>query len=389
MAPTIRFAVGLLAAAMATAAGQDLRTDLQKQIETERRAGRIRQTEPLLEQLLALEIAERGESAEEVAPVLEQLGRIATLTRDYDRAGELYRHAIQVVEGAQGRNSPAVIPMLQALVRTQHIAQKFDEAVATQTRIISIRLTKAPDSKEANAELASDYVVLARLYAAQKKFNQAAPFYTWAVELLEKQFGYDDSRLLPALDGLSSALREDHKWEQAVPVTLRAIPIREALVGPMHPDLAQTLDNLGTSYFALKRFSDAEPVYERSVQIWIQHLGATHPMVATSFDNLGVTYASQNKFDKAEEIYRKALGIRDAEDAASLRNLATVLSARGKYADAVPVYKRALVVMTEPTATLASTLSDYADALHHLNRKVEASRIRARAKRIAEEIHDK
>lgn len=373
----------LCALALCPLHGQDELAALRRQVDDLRRAGRLLEAEPLLEQMLEQETANSGESSEALVPILDQLARIAVTARRYDVAQERYRRAIGIVHAAQGRNSPALIPLLQSLVRAQVIAQAYAEAVGTQMRVISIRINTISDS---NADLAADYVVVARIYAAQENFRQAASFFSFAVEMSEKLFGLDDPRLLPALDGLASAYRQDQKFDEAAAVLLRAIPIREAAVGPMHPDLAQTLDNLGSVYFSQKRFAEAEPAYKRSLEIWKKHLGPTHPMVATSLDNLGVTYASQEKFAEAEEIYRQALAIRDDEDVASLRNVALVLVAQSRHAEAEPYFKRALAMMSKPSPVLLATLNDYADALEHLKRKVEAARLRTRAKKVEAEL---
>jgi tetratricopeptide (TPR) repeat protein len=363
--------------------GQDEPQALQRLVDDLRRTGRILEAEPLLERWLEFETARSGESSEALVPILDQLARLAVTARRYDQAQERYRRAVGIVHAAQGRNSPALIPLLQSLVRAQVIAQAYAEAVGTQMRVISIRINTSSDS---NADLAADYVVVARIYSAQQNFRQAASFFSFAVEMSEKLFGLDDPRLLPALDGLASAYRQDQKFEEAAAVLLRAIPIREATVGPHHPDLAQTLDNLGAVYFSQKRFAEAEPAYARSLEIWKRHLGPAHPMVATSLDNLGVTYASQNKFAEAEKIYRQALAIRDDEEVSSLRNLALVLVGQSKHAEAEPYFKRALALLTKPSPALLATLNDYADALEQLKRKVEAARLRARAKKIEAEL---
>ncbi len=356
---------------------QDTQSDLRRQIDAERKAGRIAATEPLLEQLLDDEQHQSGDTSEKLIPILDQLARLAIASGRFDRAELLYSRSISIVETAEGKSAAALIPVLHAAVRVQHIAGNFPAAENLLLRAISVRIQNTGPQ---TPEIASDYILLARLYAAQSKFSQAAGVYSWALDIQEKLFGLDDARLLPALDGIASASREEHNFEKALAVLGRAAPIREANVGPMHPDLAQTLDNMGHDYFALKRFEEAEAVYTRSLPIWIKNLGPNHPMIATSLDNLGVTFAAQSKFDKAEEVYRQALSIRDTQEVFSLRNLALVFAERKKYAEAEPLFKRALTLLTAPSAELVATLKDYADTLDHLKRKTEAARLRARAR---------
>ena len=296
-----------------------------------------------------------------------------------DRAATLYQRAQSIVEAAQGKSAPALIPILSATVRMNQIAGDFPAAENVLLRAIALRIQA---SGPQTPEIAADYLLLARVYAAQKKFTQATGVYNWALDILEKLYGVDDSRLLPALDGIASAARENQEFDRALGALDRAIGIREVTVGPMRPDLAQTLDSTGNLLFILKRFDESETIYTRSLQIWIKNLGPTHPMIATSLDNLGVALAAQSKFAKAEEVYRQALAIRDDDVAASLRNLALVLAGQEKWTAAEPYFKRALQLLTELSPMLVSTLNDYAETLDRLRRKPEAARLRARATKI-------
>lgn len=360
-------------------AAQDDPAAIRKQIDDLHKVGQIASTEPLLEQLMAIEQEASGENSDRLIPLLEQLARVAIAQSRFDRAEQFYSRAQTIIETGQGKAAPALIPILIATARMHQMAGDFAKAEVVLLRGIAVRIQATGPQ---TSDIAGDYLLLARLYASQKKYTQAVGVFGWTLDILEKLYGVDDPRLLPALDGIAGGARENDEFDRALLALSRALAIRQLNIGPAHPDLAQTLDSLGNLLFAMKRFEESEAMYSRSLPIWIKNLGPTHPMIATSLDNLGVALAAQRKFEKAEEVYRQSLALRDEQSAASLRNLGLVLSARDKWADAEKYLKRGIQLAADPSPVLASLLQEYADVLDHLRRKPEAVGLRARARKM-------
>lgn len=352
-------------------------------VEVYRIEGKYHDALPLLETLVSFDERTSGKDTFRLADTLDGQGQVLLAAGEAQRAEVSFRRSLAIRETLLERGSPALIEPLHNVILALQAEAKFADAEPLAE--LAIRIRSASQGPQA-PEVAAEFSLLARLYAASGKFAEAAPPLESALAIQEKVYGFADARLLPALDDLAVAYRKLQRLRDAEPLLTRTLAIREAAAGPMHSDVAQALDNLASLYFEMKRFHDAEPLYRRSLVIWIQVLGPRHPMLATSFDNLAVVCASLGKLTEVEALYRKALAIRDGEDVRSLRNLALVDVALGKLNAAEPLLKRALVILDtqEPSnrGALAATLNDYANVLEKTGRKAKAAPLRRRAKRL-------
>ena len=52
-----------------------------------------------------------GEDSEKLVPLLDQLARVAVAQSRFDRAATLYQRAQSIIEAAQGKSAPALIPI--------------------------------------------------------------------------------------------------------------------------------------------------------------------------------------------------------------------------------------------------------------------------------------
>jgi tetratricopeptide (TPR) repeat protein len=108
------------------------------------------------------------------------------------------------------------------------------------------------------------------------------------------------------------------------------------------------------------------------------------------------------KYAEAEAHYREALRLRDADDTASLRNLALVLTAQSKNAEALPLYSRALGVLDAgkndagnhgdnngDPEFLKVILTEYSGLLRDLKRPAEAAKLEQRLKQAGKASPDK
>ena len=209
-----------------------------------------------------------------------------------------------------------------------------------------------------------------------------------ALAIQEKTLGTENLSLGGTLDALGGLFSAQERWAEAEVVFRASLSLREAAYSPLHAEVAPALDNLAGVLFQQKRYADAEPLYARSMFIWSAALGEEHPLVAEACDALARTLAFQSKHEAAELSFRRGLDIREGHTIRSLNNTALMAVAQKKPKDAEPFYKVALALLDRPRERpadadlTAQTLSNYADVLNETGRKLEASKLEARAKKL-------
>jgi tetratricopeptide (TPR) repeat protein len=264
--------------------------------------------------------------------------------------------------------------------------KKFPEAeqegytvIALRTRALSASLPGANQ-----ADLAGDNALLARVFQVQKKWKASADAWETVATIQATSYGDEDLRLADTLDRLSDCRFEMQMIDPAVDALRRALVIRELNLGTVHADVAATTDHLGKILYYAKRFSEAEPYFQRTLDIDLKLPGSDNPELARAYDDLAVTEAMLEKYTEAEAHYREALRLRDADDTASLRNLALVLTAQKKNAEAQPLYSRALTVLDAASNAdpefLKVILSEYSTVLRDLKRPADAAKLEQRLK---------
>jgi len=86
--------------------------------------------------------------------------------------------------------------------------------------------------------------------------------------------------LARAVDGLGDLCRAQRRFDEAAGYYSRAAELWEPLLGPRQPRLATTLHNLGASYLEADRFDAAETALLRALEIWEGTLGAASEQAA-------------------------------------------------------------------------------------------------------------
>jgi len=337
-----------------------------------RATGRIRDTDAMLERLVALD--ETAANVEDLARVKAGLGQLG-------RAETLYRRSLALRVNDPAADPLGSIPVRQRLAQVLLAERKFPDAEQEALAAITIRVrTVGPR----HPDLAGDYTAVAKIYQAQKKWPEAAGVLETAAGIQTAAFGYEDLRLADTLDSLAECQYQLQQFDQAENALRRALAIRELNLGPSNGEVARTTDQLGTLLYHAERFGDAEPVFRRSLDIYLTLIGPENPMLERSYDNLAVTEARLEKYEEAEKLYREALKLSDGEDAKSLHDLALILVAREKRSEAEPLYRRALSVLDAPNNEnpdlLKDVLTEYADVLRGLKRPAEAAKLDNRLK---------
>lgn len=123
------------------------------------------------------------------------------------------------------------------------------------------------------------YLDRGRALAKAEKPEQALPYFLFALELGEKQFGADSPAVVPLLNDLAEVYATRSDYPDAEPLFKRSLTIQEQELTRYRSGIARTLNNLGSLYEATARPREARKLYQRVVTALQPALGRDNPSV--------------------------------------------------------------------------------------------------------------
>jgi hypothetical protein len=134
----------------------------------------------------------------------------------------------------------------------------------------------------AQGEAVNLYLDRGRALSKAEKFDQALPYFLFALELGEKEFGADSPSVLPLLNDLAETYATRSDYGDAEPLFERSLKIQEGELGRYRAGIARTLNRLGAIYEATARPDQARRAYTRVLANLQNGLGAGDPSVQTA-----------------------------------------------------------------------------------------------------------
>ncbi len=220
----------------------------------------------------------------------------------------------------------------QSWQRTLHELKRFEEALASYDRALTVR----PDFAEALYNRGNALHEL-------KRFEEALASYDRALTVRPDY--------AEALFNRGLTLQELKRFEEALASYDRALKVR--------PDYAEALSNRGNTLHELQRFEEALASYDRALTV--------RPDYAEALFNRGITLHELQRFEEALASYDRALKVRP-DYAEALSNRGNTLHELKRFEEALASYDRALTVRPD----YAEALSNRGNILHELKRFEEA-----------------
>jgi TonB family protein len=177
--------------------------------------------------------------------------------------------------GAQAQTPPAAAAppqspelaeatRLSAEVVRLYNQQQYDEALPPARRALELR--EGALGKE--HPLVGDALRnLAAVQSARKNYDESLSLYRRALKVFEKAYGKDDIKLAVTLDDMGWLYFALSNAGEAEAVFLRALAIREKALGADSDEVAQSAYRLGRLYERLRRHAKAVEYYKRAVAI--------------------------------------------------------------------------------------------------------------------------
>ncbi len=207
-----------------------------------------------------------------------------------DSAIPFAEKAVALSEQEFGASHPDTIDHLATLAGFYQTLGQRGAAAEVYEKLLIISAGRLPPD---HPELAKRRIALAKLYKADKRYDEAISHSRAALEMQEKVFGDETATVAASLNELAILLRLQGDYAEAEPLAERALDIYQTLHGPEHLYVAIMLNNLGLIHHAAGRYAAAEKLYRRSLAIREKVQGADHPRVAQLRTNLAALDQAQ------------------------------------------------------------------------------------------------
>jgi tetratricopeptide (TPR) repeat protein len=227
------------------------------------------------------------------------------------------------------------------------------------------------------------------------RISEAELLYLWALEIDEKHFGPEHSKVAVRLNNLAQLLEATKRFEQAEFLMQRALEIDEKWFGPEHPKVAVRLNNLAELLRATNQLRQAEPLLRKSIEILDKNGGEQLEKYSAALNNLAQLLRATNRLKQAEplmrqalEIDKKNLGLDHPKVAIRLNNLAQLLKEMNHFKQAEPLMRMSLAINERTFGPdhpkISSDLNNLGQLLKKMNRLREAEPLMRRALEISE-----
>jgi len=306
------------------------------------------------------------------------------------------REALQLMEGAEGTDSPDVANLLNDLAEIEQERENFADALALAERARSIedvlgkRFTgetasqirirtlaiagairriqgdyahaegdlkkalaiSAAEWGDASEEAAEARNNLAVLYKYCGRFDDGLRLYTEALASIIAIHGEESLASGTIYHNIGGILHARGDFAAAEEPARKAWEISRRLLGDNDPRSMLDAAAYAGVLDGLERYDESEPIYRRALAVFERAYGPEHCEVAATLHNLAAVLAARGHCQEAEEHYRRALAIKEklldagSPDVALTRNnLGRLLTDVGRNGEAVPLLEAAVMIL--------------------------------------------
>ena len=181
-------------------------------------------------------------------------------------------------------------------------------------------------------------------------------------------------------------LYRERKYDEALPLAKRSIELAERAFGSQDSRLISLLINLGALYVATIHFDDARIPFERALNIAETDFGSEDLHLIRPLDELGYLMSNRGDYKRATDLFSRSLAIKqkslkegDVEIPRATFVLADVYRRSHEYAKAEPLYQQAIQLYEKPekknNPELVEALRRYLIVLTAQNKKDEAAAV--------------
>ena len=213
--------------------------------------------------------------------------------------------------------------LLNAEAVRLHGQKKYDDALPLATRALELReKVLGPDHEL----VATSLYNLAGIFVAKARYADAESLLKRALKILETKFGVDSKNLTDTLEYLAMMRFAQRNNGDAEKHYLRALAIKEKTFGPEHLNTAQTLSLIGKFYFErADNPAKAAEYFMRSLAIKEKTLGPNHPDLAEALESCACALTLNDQVDEGTRYLERASKLRKVADKETVRQPGGVL----------------------------------------------------------------
>lgn len=311
--------------------------------------GLYEETEPILQQALALRRAHFGPTHPETAEILSLLGSLASSQSQYDDAETHLRDALQMQQAAYGLEHLEVA-LTQSRLGTVFLRKdKLVEAESLNRQVLATRHRFLPP---AHPDLADAMTALAYVLRRAGNYgDEPDSLYRHALTIQQQYHGDLHSATLEAMSLYSNFLQDKGDLEQAEALSRQELDLARQLYGEEHPSTGHSYHTLGRLMSIQGHAEAADSLYRAALRVYRATYGNEHAYVGVTLSNLGAVQIDLEKYDEAEwllrealDVYRKRYGREHWYVAISTNELARLAKKTGDEGRAEQHYREALAL---------------------------------------------
>jgi tetratricopeptide (TPR) repeat protein len=263
------------------------------------------------------------------------------------------REALQLMEDAEGANSPDVANLLNDLAEVEQERENLAEALALAERARSIEdaLGERFIGETAARIRARTLAIAGAIRRFQGDYAQAECDLKQALAISVAECGEASEEAAEARNNLAVLFKYCGRFDDGLKLYTEALAAIIATHGQESLAAATVHHNIGGIHHARSDFAAAEEPARKAWEISRRLLGEDDPRAMLDATAYAGVLDGLERYDESEPIYRRALAIFERaygpehyEVAATLHNLAAVRAARGQLEEAENHYRRALAI---------------------------------------------
>jgi tetratricopeptide (TPR) repeat protein len=227
---------------------------------------------------------------------------------------------------------------------------------------------------------ASAIMLLAGLYSASSRDQEAVDLYLQALPMLEKAGDKGKNSLMAVYDNLSACCSDLNMLDKAEEYNAKAMAYYEADKTLPASELAKCINNRAYIYYKQKKYDKAKADWERMIELTKNDNDPKFK--GLGYDNLAMAYTGLGDSNKAYELRKEALrlfiqgyGPNHPEVAKCLHSLAAVAYELRSYAEAASYSEQEIDIVRDSMGgkgpALLNALEQYRVILAKLNRPAD------------------
>ena len=238
-----------------------------------------------------------------LADTLSNLAAPVRKLGQYDRAEELLREALTVLENADAPDPRSLGVVLNNLASLLRESGRYLEARDAFERALSIDEAQFGRDHPRTATTWNNYGLLLQ---AMGDYTAARAAYDRALTIRIDRFGRISPYTATTLGNLGNLMTAMGAYDEAIDLHREAVDVTREAMGGEHPRYSQAVSNLAVAYDKSGDPARAEPLYQQVLDIRTKALGPEHPLTGMAWANLGAVTRDKGDLARSRELYERA-----------------------------------------------------------------------------------